>query len=38
MPTVAQRQQKIAAYQEVRSIVSPAHGDPTKVTDPNNNR
>ena len=36
MPTVAQRQQKVAARQDVRSAVSPAHGDPAKSTDPNN--
>jgi Na+/H+ antiporter NhaD/arsenite permease-like protein len=38
MPTVAQRQQAIAARHEVRPTVSPAHGDPTKITDPNNSR
>jgi len=37
MPTVAQRQQKIAAHQEIRSTVSPTHGDPAKTTDPNSN-
>jgi len=38
MPTVVQRQRKIAAHQEVRLTVSPAHGDLTKITDPNNSR
>ena len=38
MPTVAQRQQRIAARQEVRPTVSSVHGDLAKSTDPNNNR
>jgi len=37
MPTVAQRQQKIAARHEVHPTASPAHGDSTKNTNPNNN-